>query len=949
MYDPINIKVLFNVAKKIYRQTPQNFYMSVKNLLGLHLAVLPHQYETIFSTYNYGDDHDVRHLNNLWHKENIFKTFGCTLCAIDQYDNEVIISDTQNQLYLDPNTPLLQLQTFWQNQNRKYIITATTPEYYSHLMFLSEDHVPIYGIFVDKLLFSDLYTYLLQTFQYEPNVVALFNGNLEDDPYHFRVHLTNQSFVAVEYAIKIIEQSIGDALQPVLYYNNVNIDYSLIRYLLLYSSNLNLLYDEALKIVSKHLLSKEYLNKIVLTANFLYRTINGNGIYILLLHRIDQNSISQEIDNCKYTISPSGYLLNASCFNIPENEFDFFKIKIGQQFNNVYLPFDSQQINRIFNKKNIYYTTQLIIANINLRTLEDSTIEQIYATTQHFIRNPTYRPIYSEFIKDLQDILVAGNECLISVCSKDFDAKYRYLLGLFITSLTASDLNRFFNSIDIGRIYANIKYLRSYNGSNNQEMVQSDYLYFRGTFLAKLLRQTFNNLLLVTYDRKHIERQTIGINKWLKFIFEPIGEESAFGINTISKLYNMPKIDFIMKITLLVDLEKLKTGIVEFLPNKLIEFNHELMVSLQVNNLRDYVPNYIICYGGFTCDSSDIEHLCNSTIGQIYSYILLENVKNSQTLRRKIQTPQLSYPQEVNDIVDIIYQIIVALMYGYKLMHFTHGDLHLNNIMEYNFIQNKNYLKLFKIYNEDRGDIVPKINKILFRYYIEIQDKIISLLVPAKYLYLIIDYGRVYIDGIPNIITQPNSVSDIYIFLSNLLTNIINYRPYLIFDESTGEWLNNNLSKIYTVFFEAYKDLFNTDYKIILQTLSRMTLIGRYNRYITYHNYLISIIKDEYKQPQFHHISPSFMETNVHSNFRGAEKVVLWLYMNIYKEQKLEQYLDDPDVYIFNWGGEFLKHGAQEGTLSGIEPNKEIQHLIQNRKNNQSYQITRVQNFTQTL
>lgn len=107
--------------------------------------------------------------------------------------------------------------------------------------------------------------------------------------------------------------------------------------------------------------------------------------------------------------------------------------------------------------------------------------------------------------------------------------------------------------------------------------------------------------------------------------------------------------------------------------DKLLMFKHELLSSLEVNDIVQYIPNYIYCFGGFICKSDpNFKNLCVGK--QQTSYLLLENVKNSNTLYRTIRTSTNLAPQdESQQTLDAIYQIMVSLMFGYNIknLHIT--------------------------------------------------------------------------------------------------------------------------------------------------------------------------------------------------------------------------------------------------------------------------------------
>jgi len=982
--DPIDIQALFARAKKEYNQSAQTFYVSSKNLDSLHFAVLPHLNEYIFSFFNFGDDDDVEALNNMWHTQKIFKTFGCTLCPIQNEDNAVVISDTQNQLYLDPKTPSVQVQTYWKSQyGNSYIITATVPQYYyNHLLFVSADHIPSYGIFINEVLFNDLFEYLSIVYSSDQKVTAIFNGSFGSDIFHFHVHLTDQQLSVIELLWGALQEKMSAGGLPSLYYSEI--DLQVVHGIVFTSTDINELYRHAQKIALSYHIFNNIKNR-ALSANFSVRPLTDQSgseqtIYMIFFQWINLKSNKpgaqrtvRKINNCNYFLIPSGYIINANCFNINPQDYDQFEAELSAAFDDVYVPFDINQVNRILEDDSIVnnFATGTISTAQDLAQMP---VEEVYAIINPYFNEYKYQnqPLASEMVNRINNailsILGTGANCFLTDCRWEYNAKFKYLLGVNIALLSPDDLKVALQdpSLEDVRISASIKYLYNYNGSK-YDMIQSDYLYFKGTFLAGLLRKTFKNLILSTGS---VDDQRPSINKWLNFIFNRIGEYSASGVNTVSKLAQAPTVDFVMKIMPLADPYTYQNnGTIINNRAKESEFKHEYLTSLQVNDLRQYVPNYILCYGGFQCGNdaqfscnshgicylTNVKELCTAPSKMPLSYILLENIKNSKTVARHIKLPNLTYSGEAADYTDMMLQIFIALVYGWNLKKFTHYDLHLNNVMVYDFVSNPNYLKLFKIWDEYEGSKIPKIEGIYFAYYLTSDSY--PIIIPAKYLYLIIDYGSAYVNGLTSYHTfprrvesigmtsdRPKSVADVYTFNMSLLLHIMLYKPYLIFDELNNTWLDNKLSKVFKKVFRAYKNLYKNMPKII-RMLPRISALTEHNRHNLFVDYLTNEIKPEYAVGHFQYLHKDFDATMVDSNFNSPGKVVDWIYRNLYNYGDLFSKLSDPDAYIFNWGGPLLP----EGVLQGIQPNKSIQKLIANRKEKQSQDISRVRAFTQQL
>ncbi len=976
--NPIDIDTLFKRAGEEYGQTAETFYISSKNLDGLHFAVLPPRDEYIFSFFNFGDDDDVTALNTMWHDLKIFKTFGCTLCPIQKEDNAVVVSNTQNQLYLDPDTPSVQVQTQWRSPlGRIYIITATVPQYYyNHLLFVSEDHIPTYGVFTNRLVFQDVFEYLTAVYSSDQKVTAVFNGAFGSDIFHFHLHLTNQNFFVIESLWESLQSEMTAGLVAPTYYNVV--DLKVIRGAVFASTDIGDLFRFVQKIAINYISSTDRKTK-ALTANFSARELTEPGgtlqiVYMVFFQWIDLNSnkpgadrTSRLVDGCQYFLLPPGYVIRANCFNINPSDYARFENTLAAAFDDVYMQPDINVITNIL-------TDEIDLQNFSYGgistagDLELMPVEKVYTLVEKYFDDYIDRdvPLPEDIRPAIESILQTGTHCFLEQCDWEYDAKYRYLIGMYVATLAPDTIKTFLSdpSLEDLRIAASIKYLYNYNG-DKQDMIQSDYLYFKGTFLASLLRKTFNNLILVTGAG---EDQGPSINKWIDFIFNRIGEPSASGVNTISKLLNAPTVDFVMKIMPLADIPTFQTqGTIVINQDKLAEFQHEYFTSLQINELRQYIPNYILCYGGFhcgsdaefDCDSSgscyitNVTGLCTEPLKMPLSYILLENIKNSRTVARHIKLPNLTYPGEADDYADMALQIFIALIYGWELKNFTHYDLHVDNVMVYDFVKNPNYLKLFKIWDEYEGSKIPKIEGIYFIYH----GLEYPIIIPAKYLYLIIDYGSAYVTGLSSYHTfpgrvqhigmtsdRPKSVSDVYTFSMSLLFNIIMYKPYLIFDEANSQWLDNKLSRIFTKVLRAYGSHFK-DVEKIVRDLPQMSGQTEHSRWRMFRDYFYGEAKPGFIVSHFQYLHKDFDETLVDNDFNSPIKVVNWIYTNLYDSADLQAKLSNPDAYVFNWGGPYLP----KDVLQGIQPNDSIKELVSNRKEQQKQDISRIRSFTNQL
>lgn len=156
--------------------------------------------------------------------------------------------------------------------------------------------------------------------------------------------------------------------------------------------------------------------------------------------------------------------------------------------------------------------------------------------------------------------------------------------------------------------------------------------------------------------------------------------------------------------------------------------NHELVVGKVLNSIRSVVPNFAFILGAFECgppvvkpgvgksEKSKVITWCRG--GSKVKYIMYENVSNSKSLYDFCETCS------GQDYMDIIIQINYALMMAYRMVGFTHYDLHGENIL----------IKEIKDHRE--GAYIPYGGDFVY----------------SKYLAMFIDYGysHVYLPGTDN-------------------------------------------------------------------------------------------------------------------------------------------------------------------------------------------------------
>lgn len=905
---------LFSLARKIYDQESGTMYSSNNTIHGLHMSVLPYRNTYEFTTYSAGDTEDVKLLRSLVKSdEKIFKTYDCSLCALQEDDNTIIVSQEQNQLLVDKQSPAVRINHLFEGEKYnnispiKYLITGTVPQYYyNHLLLSSLNHLPTYAVFLDFRVLYDLMIFLELTSKMEPNIYAYFNGNFGSDIFHFHTHLTNQRNEILEHIVKNYKEN-----GTFLYSGDI--------------VRMSVFVENDIQKLTESIYNTDILNVILsnsdlrCTANFFVK----NGRYYVTIQLI-HNQAPFKYKNCSFILFPASFVLAAvNCFIPPAdiNEYQLFSNQIKEYYKNTY-----QDPNLYLKKYDYNQTIQTIISYSITDILSTEYIEQLYVWMED---RRLLERIDTDILENIIEFLYNHN-CYNPdyFCTHSDIGRFKYLIGILFNYAPDESI---FKQEKVKEIMILSEYQRMKN-MNKSKNITTDYMYFKGSFIQDFIYRTINNLLLITQDMQSstVSNQTSMITKWLTTTFKRIGELSAYGVNTIAEI-NLPDlpIDMVMK-------TMCKSDTVQQ------QFIHEFFAGIQINELRVLVPHFIITYGGFLCDSSsktcnnsNINGLCDKGPGNNITYLLIENVKNSQTLSRHIKTPILSYENEANDIADCVMQIFIALMFGWENNNFTHYDLHINNVMIYDFVRNKNFLQLFREYKENINEI-PQIKYIFFRYFTKEMTQII---IPAKYLMLIIDYGNTYVNDMPSNAyfsmpylvnigmtpDRPNEIVDIYTFLLSFFTDIFISKPYLIINKQQQTWYNNILYKLLLKTIHSYGELWLREKPpdIIMNELLQIILTKQENL----NHFFYTRIKEEYRIKYYMYLVPSFPVESIPQDFRGSKKVVEWMLNNHYKQMNLEEKLNQENVYVFDWGHLPPDH------MEGIQPTKEIKNNMQERIN----------------
>lgn len=868
-------------AEKVYKKTNYKFYCSRETVQSFHIATLPPLSDMIFNSYTPSDYRDVKKLRDLAN-DNYFKVYDCDMCAIQEPDNAILLTDEKNILDSTVGNPALHLNYLFEVNNFKikFVLSATTPNYYyKHLLLTSYEHLPQYAIFYNPDLFNSLYTFLSKVEQVQPNTIAYFNGNYGSSQYHFHVHLTNQYNNVVNGVIHSVQ---NDHPYYSSYSNTYKSDNIKVNFYV--SNNLDILRTEIFNHI-EYFIDLRMNPRYFFSAIFFYR----NGRYYLITTVVN-TSIRTSTNKYGIVFFPSAFVIGSRI------EGTLNLMPFINEMGDKYLFLEETENYPLFLNPKLTYEQFIMSFNNFSIFFNDNTKIEKNELLDIALNNVSKSDLANNYLKDIMAILDSYDCYYHKECVNSQMAIFKTLLSVIFNYSKSNPylMDDFLNLL----IFANWNHMGNMNKFGS---INTDYLYFKGDYIKNFLTRSTEKMLRLTSRRKNnneeLTSQTPEILRWLKYNFERIGEASAFGKNTVVKL-NYFKFDMVMKIVSLTN----QTGNIDRI--KQAQFIHEYYLSMAVNKIRNNIPNFVQCFGGFVCNTSNIDtKICDLQEGEnnLYGYLFLENIKNSKTFDRSLKRVSTKLPSEqITYIISAVYQIITSLAFAYENNKFTHYDLHLNNIMEYDFINNDGFLTLSKGYKNDK---IPLVNGVYFRYVI--QDKV--LIVPTSFLYIIIDYGTSYINNVNKdklyvnsdyvrrfgmTSNKPNRNSDIYTLLINLFGILVINREYLF-----GIDVNGDLYRLMTAFFEVYKNLFTLQSNQIIGALRNLKEAHKYKEFI------VSITRDEFKTSSFQYLHPDFNNINSepfrkYGGYNGPLSWALFLQDTYFSNIVL----NNASKFIFNWG-----------------------------------------------
>lgn len=255
------------------------------------------------------------------------------------------------------------------------------------------------------------------------------------------------------------------------------------------------------------------------------------------------------------------------------------------------------------------------------------------------------------------------NMCAKRECPAPVFASYKMLLTAFIFCV----IKRSGLVDDYSPIYAlqpvvdAARYAEIYNLTNTYGIKDTNNITIKGITTSRVVAKTFTNLLKITAKSQNYI-------SWIDYHYHRIGDASVTGIVTPQKVRSKDNLSFVIKMNS---------------KDPSPSFVYESSVGIRLTQLRKWIPNFVMVYGGFQCDSStDYSTLCiqdATKMTRSIQYIIMEKLEG-QTFDAWIQrTPK--YPGVDLDILAMMAQLCLALAFAQSKNRYVHNDFHSGNSM----------------------------------------------------------------------------------------------------------------------------------------------------------------------------------------------------------------------------------------------------------------------------
>lgn len=809
-----DIKKLFHLAKMFYSQE-KTFYISTAAPDGIHLGIYTDPKLLVFSEYVFGNTKDMKTIVDNAEKHGIFKSFYCSMCAIEEPDNISVVSYANAKNASACNGTLQPEQNMALKINQRvnyngipFLICGTAPQYYyNHLLLSTLDHYSTYMIFENKELFRSVLNFSADLAKQDENAKLVFNGTFGSDIWHFHLHITDTAIAYVDFSLG---RGFHLPTESDIIENNESL--GVVNYKIVGSANIDFLFQRVYQ-----------LTRIVYSPLYIYRsrylsgvfkTVIIKGIPYYFVFLVTGNKVFPGVAGEEFRM-----FFPAAALNTEGKQLDNQKLK---------------QIAQSITKEGCYANWSTIDLAIQpARSLRVEFFEQAFRKKC----NVDYLAL-----PDIQNVFSIVDGCILKSKScgmenADTFATYKYAISLIFICM-AKNISEAGLPVKGGKNLEQLVYKRLVSDpaflhhalksgiaylTNNYGIKDSKSLFLKGPIASEVFQTSFNNFnLLTSYEtaitKDKLTKQSKLVTDWINF--DPaarLGKSSAAGIVYGSNLKQTKDIDFIIKTIQ----PRIKNE-----PVVSEMFLSEFAAGVKINDLRKKIPNFIITLGGFECASKPstdpdpvkreqfpIQTLCqDDTLGaEMMNFILLEKITGVSFSDYIESTDSLR-------IVLAIYQIAAGLYYAQQKLEFTHYDLHADNIMVTPLV-------------------APSDKPVLYKYRF---GDVNTFDVPAYVNCSVIDYGSSYVKGLNKYaypgdefvhqygmtIDRPNFNRDIYsivinTFMTYLATKSGQEIAYFYSNPNPLRYLVEQLFRSYqSIFYPNAFEIIKKEYEKVFSNLT---------------------------------------------------------------------------------------------------------------------------------
>lgn len=701
----------FNTAAKYYKSKNVSLKVSNTTLSAgegsvasyiQKCRILPHK-NLSFTTYLPGNIDDVKKLYQDYVTNGTSGAFYCKHCAYDVKDH-VLEPSGNAEKYIKNAASILNIPVTI-NSRRLHITLKDAPYLEGHLIMVPDDHITPYNFMLSEDHFMSIYHMLSRS---PSNTKAIFDGGIYDDSDHAVINLTRQNIKIIEEAAGKIKEIFSDGKTSLT--GDGRVTGSIGKCLTVYSDDMRKLWSRCLQYFAIHHSPDFDKTKYFLSSIANIVKVGDTIVYMMSITIGKKTNLSFDVDGCRLHHIPQAFMVDYSECNDPNSIRDS---GIISAISNTYKD------GSYLRKYAMIGVTDTDSVSKKLRGIFD---DPRYQSAVH--TSGLYEWLFlSKKPPNCQMVLEYMNEFVgdqISRCSK-MDCGIFDLYKILLSQLTICMMIN--TGGDPTALYKSQKFLEAaVNGETNNlvkvhGVTNLDKLMIKGRTVNKVVADTFRNLVEATSKNEPASN-----NLWIDYKFSQTGDRSAGGVISFSKLRTNINTD--MSIIVKVNKDSLEE---DHKKNdlKIRLFTQEQAVGVKLTELRKYIPNFVMVFGGFDCVGPyTLDKLCipdsNPANNRKLQYVIMEALKGAVSMGS--YTGGLSNNMDgAVALLSLVCQVCLALEVAQRKKRFTHYDLHFGNILLV-----RNDYPCHYIYNIGNE-----------QYPIE-----------ASYTTTIIDYGFSHVDGL---------------------------------------------------------------------------------------------------------------------------------------------------------------------------------------------------------